>query len=440
MYALEAEQSVLGALLLESSAYDLIGGKLTAESFADPRHRAVYESAASLAVAGKSTDLVSVWELLGQRGKQEQAGGLEYLNALSQCVVTARNAGRHAEIVADRALKRALVAAAQQALEIAGEAGPVSEKLDEIAALFGGLERGTLSKAPRLLGDVMLERTAAYEEMASGDRIAGWSTGVPQLDRRLGGGLKPGKLIILAARPSVGKSSFSMSMLSSVGRVGYPCLFLSQEMENDELADRSISSIGHVDQEHIQAGKFEGDDWSRIIKAVEGARGMPLYIDDQPALTLADVRAKARSIKGLKVLVLDYLQLCSSGLKGENRNAQIEEISRGLKALAKQLGICIVALSQLNREVEKRPGRRPILSDLRDSGAIEQDADAVLFLWPVKESDDSPIRIVGLDVAKIRGGRKGAFCLNFDGALQQWLESTESVDSFAPAKRAGNFE
>lgn len=436
-YDIAAEQSVLGALMYDAHCFDVVGDKLRADSFQDGRHRFIYEAVGALIVASRPTDPVSVFEALKARNSCEEAGGLVYLMELANSVPSARNAQRHAEIVAERAMNREMVAAADMARELASAPGVMTEKLDQIAAIFGGLESRTMAKVPRLLGDVMLERTQHYTDLAQGDIQPGWRTGIPTLDHRLGGGLKPGKLVILAARPSVGKSSFSMNIATNMGHDGRVCLFLSQEMPVEELADRVFSSTGAIDQDRIQTGKFQDEDWSRITEAIERNQNSQIFVDDQPALNITEVRAKARRIRGLQVLVLDYLQLCSSGLKGDNRNAQIEEISRGLKALAQSMGICIIALSQLNREVEKRPGKRPQLSDLRDSGSIEQDADVVMFLWPLKESNESSWRVVGCDLAKVRGGRKGAFCLNFDGSRQRWTESTEGVDSFAPQKVSG---
>jgi replicative DNA helicase len=215
---------------------------------------------------------------------------------------------------------------------------------------------------------------------------------------------------------------------------------LTQEMPDEEIGDRAIANLGRVDYTAIQTGKFSDDDWGRLTDGVEIAAQLPIWIDDQAGLTLGDIRGKARSIKGLQVLVLDYLQLCSgsTGRKDANRNSQIEEISRGLKTLAKELGIAIVMLSQLNREVEKRADKRPHLADLRDSGSIEQDADAVVFLWPVRDFESQGHRLIGCAVEANRSGPCGEFGLDTEGRHQRWVESDQDIgrEAHSPLARA----
>lgn len=440
-YSAEAEQCVLGAVLLDPSAIDRVATRLKPEAFADDRHRAIFAAMRRMSAVCVPIDVVTVFEFLRDSG-QNEAADLAYLDDLAQCVSSAYAIERHSTIVVEKAAQRSLMAAADQASEVARSTGSTAEKLDEIVGMFGALERDMVKKVPRRLSEIALERTAHYEGLQSGDVEAGWPTHIPYLDRLLTGGLRPGKLYILAARPSVGKSSLSMSLLLDQAKAGRPSLFLSQEMESSEVADRAVANSGRVPYGKLLSGSMASEDWSRASDALDELARLDLWVDDESSMTLGAIKAKARSVKGLKVLVVDYIQLCASGLAGDNRNSQIEELSRGLKALAKDLGIAVIALSQLNREVEKRPGKRPQLSDLRDSGAIEQDADAVIFIWPLRDDNDKPVRSIGCEIAKNRQGSKGAFVLSFEGALQRWSESTESLESLtAPARRpSSSFE
>lgn len=420
-WSCEAEQSVLGGLLLDPQAWKRVGDTLTAGQFFDGRHSSIFATIATMSANRMSVDVVTVFERLQADGRAEDCGGLVYLNQLAQSVPSAANIRRHAEIVKEKAGQRELLAVADAALAEAGTAAPIGEKLDRIMALFATLERKQTRKAPRTIAEIASERIDHYEALAEGRAVAGWGTGIDRLDRMLNGGLRPGGLYILAARPSVGKSSLSQQVATAMARNALPTLFCSQEMASSELADRAVSSVGRIDYGALMSGAMDNEHWSRAVDALEGLSSLPLYVDDQGGLTLREVKAKARSVPDLKVLVIDYLQLMSSDQKDANRNAQLEQISRGLKAFAKEAGIAIVALSQLNREVETRPDRRPRLSDLRDSGAIEQDADCVLFLWPVRELGDT--KIIGLDIAKNRQGRCGEMALEFTGSVQRWEES-----------------
>lgn len=283
-----------------------------------------------------------------------------------------------------------------------------------------------------------MERTAHYEALQAGKAVAGWPTNIPRLDLLLNGGLRPGGLYIEAARPSVGKSSLAQWLGMVMAKSGLKVLFLSLEMTCEELADRAVSSSGRIDYSALQTGRMSNEHWSRAVDALDAVELKNFYVDDQAGITLTDIRAKAKQVPGLNVLILDYLQLCAgSGVKDANRNSEIEQISRGLKTLAKELGIAVIALSQLNRQVEQRTNKRPMLSDLRDSGAIEQDADAVIFLWPVRELPNG-VRLIGLGLDKNRQGRCGEVALHFEGAVQRWTESSESVHTTpAPGRSRG---
>ncbi len=430
----DAEQSVLGGILLDQRAYDA-ALPLKADDFWHPAHAAVWTAIDALQAARKMIDPITVADQLG--AERENVGGLVFVNALASSVPSASGVRRYAEIVRERAARRALVDMAHDAIELAQGDEALPEVLNAVGQSMSALQLGQVRKAPRRLADVAMQRTEHYEALQSGSVTPGWRTGLPWLDRSLNGGLRPGKLYFIAARPSVGKTSLSVQILLSMASDGLPGLMLSQEMSAEEVADRSVSHLGRIDYAALQTGKMNDDDWSRAADMLDGLRDLPVWIDDQGALTLGDIRAKVRSVQGVRVLLVDYLQLCSGSKRAGNRNSEIEEISRGLKALSMELGLAVIVLSQLNREVESRPGKRPQLSDLRDSGSIEQDADVVLFLWPLRDLECGG-RLVGLAAEKNRQGKRGDVALDFRGDVQRWAESTEPVrsqDAGKPAER-----
>jgi replicative DNA helicase len=417
-----AEQSVLGALLGGTEALDRVSS-LRPEHFADGLHRRIFGAIQRLSSSSK----VPVTPLAVADSLGGEADEFDYVNALALSVASASGIERHAALVREAAQHRRLREAIEQATEIADGPDGFKSKVDAIAALLVGLE-SAVAREPRRLAEIAVARTAHYERLASGEVEAGWATGLPTLDRCMAGGLKPGKLVILAARPSVGKSSLSMQMLIQQGKRGRTGLYLSMEMDGEEQADRVVAAEAEIDGVALATGKLADDDWTRAVEALTAMGDLPVWVDDQPALGLQEIRSKVRRTKGIKVLVVDYLQLCRSSMTRENRTAQVGEISRGLKALAMDAGICVVALSQLNREVEKRPGKRPQLSDLRDSGEIEQDADSILFLWPLSDPTKPGEMTVGMEIAKQRGGTVGACVMNFNRPHQRWHESTLTVD------------
>ena len=429
-HSVNAEQSVLGSLLINNGAWDRVGNLLHEADFYKFEHRLIFAAISTLINATKPADVITVSEQLKRHGKEEECGGLEYLVALAGSVPSAAHVRRYAEILSEHGARRAIIATVEDAATLAWGKGDAADAVDRIASMFGELQRKQVRKVPRPLGDILIERIDRISDLASGEAEPGWPTRIPSLDRMLNGGLRPGMVYVLAARPSIGKSSFVESIAIDLAKQGLPALMLSQEMPEGEVADRAISSLGGIDYGTLQTGKLDDGEWSRLSEAVEFGRNLPLFIDDQAALRLGDIRAKARSVKGLKVLILDYLQLSASTSEHANRNSQIEEISRSLKALAKDMDIAVIELSQLNREVEKRVNKRPNLADLRDSGAIEQDADVVMFLWPVREFESDGRKIIGFGIDKNRQGEKGErhdFGLDFYGAIQRWSESTADI-------------
>jgi replicative DNA helicase len=419
----EVEMQVIGAVMSLPGSYDRISDiGLTAQSFSHPALGNMWSAIQRLTLACKPCDAAAVY--LSMRDAGEEDVPLAYVRDISNGVWGSSAIVAHAERIKRREIERNLARAGSEIAAIAEEVGmPLADKLERAQSLLAGLNTAAVRKVPRHIAEIAVRRIDHWNELNEGNVTAGWPTGIPTLDNALNGGFKPGQLVILAARPSVGKSSFAAQMSLTFSKNGLTTLFLSQEMPDDEVADRAASNVGRIDYGRIQSGKFSDDDWGRACDAMDGLKDIPFYVDDQPALTLVEVRTKARLVPKLRFLVLDYLQLCSG--EGDNRNAAIEAISRGLKALAKEMGITVIALSQLNRKVEERPDKRPIMSDLRDSGAIEQDADVVMFLWPVREFSDR--RIVGCHVAKNRQGKKPAFGLDFQGDIQRWAESTADI-------------
>ena len=439
-YSDELEQSVLGSILMDNRAWDRIGDTLAEADFYSLRHRAIFAAAIALLAAGVPADVITVFERLRSTGDADAAGGLTYLNALAQSVPSAAHATRYAAVVRRLAVRRALIAAMREAVSIACEQEDVDLALDAITTSLGDLQRRQLrSTGPRPISEIALERIDHYTALQDGSVAPGWPTHISGLDLRLNGGLRPGSLYILAARPSVGKSSFAQSIGLSVAGDGLPTLFCSMEMASSEVTDRGVANSGRASYSALLTGKMSDDDWSRTVDAAEHLARLPFFVDDQPALTLRDVRFKAKAVKGLKVLIVDYLQLMAGSRRDGNRNGEIEEISRGLKSLAKELGVAIIALSQLNRAVETRQVKRPALSDLRDSGAIEQDADVVMFLWPVRDLESEGRRILGLGIDKNRQGRLGDVALDFHGDTQRWRQSDADIRP-APMTRSSRDE
>lgn len=438
-HSVEAEQSVLGGLLLEFSAWDKVGDLLVPQDFYRHEHRDIFEAIGELVSASREADVITVHERLKQTGRDGAEYSLAYLNSLAASVPSAANIRRYAEIVRERATLRALISAADNMATAAFNPSGRSalEILDEAASVIGAFDRRSQRKAPRAVADLLAAAIDRYTDLAEGRAPAGMKTGIDPLDRLLAGGLRGGKVYGIAARPSVGKSSAARTILLHLARSGITTLLLSQEMPADELADALVAEAGRVDGSTLQSGQFDDQDWGRIAEAVDTLRAIPLHVDDEGGLTLAKVRVKARAVKGLQVLAIDYLQLLTSTLKNKTTNDEIGEISKGLKALALELNIPIVVLSQLNREVERRTDKEPVLSDLRDSGNIEQDLDVAVLMWTASEEEGSESRLVGWKVAKHRGGKKGTFAMRWKPAINEWRESFEPLRVAAPKKSKG---
>lgn len=437
----EAEQGVLGGLLMDNAGWDRVADVLVEADFYRLEHRLIFATIGSMVGACRPADVLTVFERLEREGKAEDAGGLSYLAALAQSVPSAAHVRRYAEIVRERSLRRALIAAADEIAAMGFKLdGDFSEQMNLAGEMFAALTQRQVKQAPVDLSTLVVRAIDRYTELAEGVKTPAISTGIAPLDRVLNGGLRGGKTYGFAARPSVGKSSIARSVGLAVAGAGVPTLLLSQEMPGDEVADCVLAQLGSIPSDRLQTGRLDGDEWGHLTEAVERAARLPFYVDDQGALTLHDIRNKARLVKGCGCIVLDYLQLSQSTLRGVSTNDQVAEISKGLKALAMSMNVPILVLSQLNRDVERRADKEPQLSDLRDSGAIEQDLDVCVMLWTHREFDDGARRIVGCKVPKHRGGPKGRFALEFKASTYRWYESECSLDAPTKTERRGGFE
>ena len=426
-HSIEAEQSVLGGLLIDNSAWDRAAEVVQEGDFYRLEHKLIFAAIGRLITAGKPADVITVNEDLGMQGKAEDCGGLAYLNALAQAVPSAGNLRRYAEIVRERSVLRKLVTASDEiaSAALAPQGRTVSAILDEAESKILRIgEEGNRGgqgwfRMDKLMVDLM-GRVNELAESGAAD-VTGVRTGFYDLDR-MTAGLQGGDMIVLAARPSMGKTAFALNIGEHVAvNEGLPVLVFSMEMGAAQLALRMVGSIGRVDQSHLRTGKLTDDEWGRMMEAVERLGRAPMFIDESPGLSPSEVRARARrqarECGQLGLIIIDYLQLMAGeGGNEENRATVLGEISRGMKALAKELKCPVIALSQLNRSVEQRPDKRPMMSDLRESGAIEQDADIIMFIYRdeyyTKEECKKP-GVAEIIIAKQRNGPVGTVELGF---------------------------
>jgi replicative DNA helicase len=439
-HSVEAEQSVLGGLLLDNLAWDRAAELLSESDFYRYEHRLIFSGVARLIQLSKPADVITVFEQLQSQGKAEDAGGLAYLNALAQSVPSAANMRRYAEIVRERAVLRKLIAASDEIATSAfnRDGRQVSQILDEAEGKIlkigeeGARQKQGFQGMDRLVVE-LLDRVNELAESGAED-VTGVRTGYYDLDRQTAG-LQKGDLIVLAARPSMGKTAFALNIAEHVCvKEELPVVVFSMEMGASQLALRMVGALGRINQQHLRTGKLADDEWGRLAEAVEKLGQVNMFIDETAGLTSAELRARARRMARqfggtLGLIVVDYLQLMSgSGGDGENRATELGEISRGLKALAKELQCPVIALSQLNRSVETRPDKRPMMSDLRESGAIEQDADIIMFIYRddyyTKDASKEP-GVAEIIIAKQRNGPVGTVKLAF-------LKPLTKFDNLAP--------
>ncbi len=424
-HSIEAESSVLGGLLLDNGAWDRMGDLLVDSDFYRYEHRLIYGAAGALINATKPADVITVFEHLQSQGKADEIGGIAYLNSLAQYVPSASNIRRYAEIVRERSILRKLVSASDEIATNAfnPQGKPVDRILDEAEQkIFNiGEEGSRMKQGFQSMDSLVVTLLDRVHEMSENPNdVTGVPTGFYDLDR-MTSGLQAGDLVVLAARPSMGKTAFAINIAEHVAlHEGLPVAVFSMEMGASQLAVRIVGSIGRIDQTHLRTGKLNDDEWPRLTEAIERLRTVSLHIDETPGLTSSELRANARRLARqcgkLGLIVVDYLQLMSgSSSDGENRATELGEISRGLKMLAKELQCPVIALSQLNRSVETRTDKRPMMSDLRESGAIEQDADIIMFIYRDdyynKESREPGV--AEIIIGKQRNGPTGTVKLTF---------------------------
>jgi len=424
-HSIEAEQAVLGGLMLDAQAWDQIADRVGADDFYRNDHRLIFAAIAGLIERNQPCDAVTVSGHLDAQGMLEQMGGLAYLGTLARDTPTAANIRAYADIVRERSVLRQLITAGNlivgSALEPAGrEAREIID--DAERAVFEIAERGARGRAGfRPVKSILPAVVDRIDELSNSDgKLTGISTGFKGLDE-MTSGLQPGDLIIVAGRPSMGKTTLAVNIAenAALGSKKSAAIF-SMEMSAEALTLRMIASLGRINQSHLRSGRLAEEDWPRIDSAMTQLGNASIYVDETPALTPTEVRARARRLKrerGLDLIVVDYIQLMQVAGTKENRATEISEISRSLKALAKELKVPVIALSQLNRGVEQRVEKKPVMSDLRESGAIEQDADLILLIYreEVYEPNTTRKGIADIIVAKQRNGPTGDVQLTFLG-------------------------
>jgi replicative DNA helicase len=427
-HSIEAEQSLIGGLLIDNAAWDRIGDVVRETDFYRDDHRRIFRHIGKLIQQGRPADVVTVYESIEASNEVDQTGGLGYLGEIANATPSAANIRRYAEIVRERAILRQLVTVGD---EIAGNAlnpagrdvktllDDAEQRIFQIAEAGNRSNNGFVAIQP-LLGE-LVERMETLLARDSQSDITGVATGFADLDR-MTSGLQPGDMVVVAGRPSMGKTAFALNIAEHVGvELRLPVAIFSLEMSGPQLATRFLSSVGRIDQSKLRTGRLTDDEWDRMTVALGKLHEAPIHIDETGAINSTDLRARARRLHRqfgkLGLIVIDYLQLMSSNRDGENRATEISEISRSIKALAKELQVPIVALSQLSRKVEERNDKRPLMSDLRESGAIEQDADIILMMYREEyyKPDTQDKGKAEVIIGKHRNGPVGMVPLTFIG-------------------------
>ena len=451
---LEFEKSVLGALLLEKDAYSLISDILTPESFYDPRNQRVYSSISKLHVAQHPVDILTVVEQLRTDGTFDEVGGVAYLSSLTQNIVSSSHIEYHARVIAQKSTARELISYSANVQDKAFDpTQDIDELMQEAEGSLFKLSQKKLKKDYQQIDSVITE---AYEMLHKAaertDGMSGIASGFHALDR-MTSGWQNSDLVILAARPAMGKTAFALSMAKNVAvDQNIPVALFSLEMSNVQLINRVIVNTCEIKGEKIKSGQLEDYEWAQLDNKIKDLIGKPMFVDDTPSLSVFELRTKARRLvkeHGVKLIMIDYLQLMNaSGMSFGSRQEEVSTISRSLKGLAKELNIPILALSQLNRGVENRPGgentldsKRPQLSDLRESGAIEQDADMVIFihrpeyyhLYKDENGNDLRGKAV-IIIAKHRNGAVGDVLLTFKGQYARFENPDEETATPLPGE------
>jgi replicative DNA helicase len=419
-HSVEAEESVLGAVMLSAEAANVALETLTADDFYVPAHQMIWEAITALFDGDQPIDPITVNDWLHRRGNLDRVGGVATITRLMEGVPSTSNVDYYVGIVDDNAARRRLLHAGR-------EVGSLALRSDiEIEHVLDAAEAEVFAVADRRIGaglepvgSLLSGTLERIEEVgAAGSEITGLPTGLTDLDRLLAG-LHPANLIVIAARPSMGKSTLAINIASNVAVQGTPVAVFTLEMSREEVVQRLLSSLASVDSANIRTGQLDADRWQRISAASAKLYDMPFYVDDSHDLTVTSIRAKCRRLKhskGLGLVVVDYLQLMQGPRKAENRQQEIADISRSMKSLARELQVPLIAVSQLNRQLEQRENKRPRLGDLRESGAIEQDADVVMFIYRADFYDPGNTEFAGIaevEVAKHRAGARDTIKLGF---------------------------
>jgi len=425
-HSVEAEQSIIGGLMLDNQVWDKVSIRVCEKDFYRSEHRTLYRAILTLSQKNQPFDVVTLLDTLKSTNELDEAGGEAYLFELANNTPSVANVSAYANIVREKSVQRQLIAVAT---DIADSAyNPLGRELSELldvaeSRVFAIAEQTATDGGPEIIKSILVRAVERIDALYhSGDSITGLATGLTDLDE-LTSGLQKSDLIIVAGRPSMGKTTLVMNIAEHAAiNAVKPVLVFSMEMPGDSLAMRMMSSLGRIDQHRIRTGKLDDDDWPRVTSAVHMLSEAPLFIDDTAALSPAELRSRARRLVKehgpLGLIVVDYLQLMKvPGFKSDSRTAEISEISRSLKALAKELCVPVIALSQLNRSLEQRQDKRPVMSDLRESGAIEQDADLICFIYrdEVYNEDSKDKGIAEIIIAKQRNGPIGKVRVAFLG-------------------------
>ncbi|MCA0403608.1 MAG: replicative DNA helicase [Proteobacteria bacterium] len=425
-HSAEAEQSIIGGLMLDNQVFDKISTKISEADFYRTEHKILYKAILDLVKKEQPFDVVTLLDSLKSSNELDDAGGETYLFELANNTPSVANVSAYADIVREKSVQRQLIAVASDIADSAYNPSgrEVSDLLDFAETkVFAIAEQTTTDGGPENIKSILVKAVEKIDTLYhSGDALTGLATGLSDLDE-MTSGLQSSDLVIVAGRPSMGKTTLVMNMAEYAAiHAKKPVLVFSMEMPSDSLAMRMLSSLGRIDQHNVRTGKLDDEDWPRLTSAVHMLSEAPLFIDDTPALSPAEMRARARRLAkehgNLGLIVVDYLQLMKvPGFKADNRTAEISEISRSLKSLAKELKVPVIALSQLNRSLEQRQDKRPVMSDLRESGAIEQDADLICFIYrdEVYNEDSTDKGVAEIIIAKQRNGPIGRVRVAFIG-------------------------
>jgi len=410
---IEAEQSVLGSMLLSRDAIIDVSEIIKADDFYKESHKKLFDVMMEMFEKDIPVDLVTVVDELRKRNMLEAVGGIDYIASLSSNVITTANVSYYAKLIKEKATLRRLIEASSEIMELSYEGDDVETVLDIAEQKIFDIAQGRNTTNFSPIKDVLMNTFYKIEELYKNKgQLTGIPSGFPDLDLKTAG-FQPSDFILVAARPSMGKTSFALNIAQNAALLtGLPVAIFSLEMSKEQLVNRLICSTANIDSQKLRTGNLDEDDWMKLAAAMTPLSKAPIYIDDTPGIGVMDIRAKCRRLKlekGLGLVMIDYLQLMQGRGKAENRQQEISEISRSLKSLARELNVPVITLSQLSRAPESRSDHRPILSDLRESGAIEQDADIVMFLYrdDYYHKDSEKKNIAEVIIAKHRNGPTG---------------------------------